>query len=86
MPATRKRSRKHQFQSGNQKRTEWTARPPGAAGAGAAAAAAGGGRGGDGDGVDSPADFPYNLHDRKPGDQSQKSGFGKMCLVLVDKN
>ena len=80
MAATRKRSRKHQFQSGNQKRTEWTARPA------AAAAAAGGGQGGDGDGVDSPADFPYNLRDRKPGDQSQKSGLGKMCLVHVDKN
>uniref|UniRef100_UPI003AF52214 hypothetical protein n=1 Tax=Thiolapillus sp. TaxID=2017437 RepID=UPI003AF52214 len=74
MLATRKRSRKHQFQSGNQKRTEWTARP-------AAAAAAGGG---DGDGVDSPADFPYNLPDRKPADQSQKSGLGKMRLVHVD--
>ena len=66
MPATRKRSRKHQFQSGNQKRTEWTARP--AAAAAAAAGGGGGGRGGDGDGVDSPADFPYNLRDRKPGD------------------
>ena len=71
MPATRKRSRKHQFQSGNQKRTEWTARP-------AAAAAR--------DGVDSPADFPYNLQDRKPGDQSRKSELGKMRLVHVDKN
>ena len=80
MLATRKRSRKHQFQSGNQKRTEWTARPA------AATAAAAAGRGGDGDGVDSPADFPYNLHDRKPGDQSQKSGLGKMRLVHVDKN
>ena len=80
MLATRKRSRKHQFQSGNQKRTEWTARLP------AAAAAAGcGGRGGKGDGVDSPADFPYNLRDRKPGDQSQKSGLGKMRLIHVDK-
>ncbi|WP_419652771.1 hypothetical protein, partial [Thiolapillus sp.] len=79
MPVTRKRSRKHQFKSGNQKRTEWTARP-------AAAAAAAGGRGGDRDGVDSPADFPYNLRDRKPGDQSQKSGLGKMRLVHVDKN
>ena len=78
MLATRKRSRKHQFQSGNQKRTEWTARP--------AAAAAAGGHGGDGDGVDSPADFPYNLHDRKPADQSQNSGLGKMRLVHVDKN
>ena len=65
MPATRKRSRKHQFQPGNQTRTEWAARP--------AAAAAAAGHGGDGEGVDSPADFPYNLHDRKPGDQSQKS-------------
>ena len=63
---------------GNQKRTEWTARP--------AAAAAAAGRGGDGDGVDSPADFPYNLRDRKPADQSQKSGLGKMRLVHVDKN
>ncbi|WP_293682246.1 hypothetical protein, partial [Thiolapillus sp.] len=78
MLASCKRSRKHQFQSGNQKRTEWTARP--------AAAAAAAGRGGDGDGVDSPADFPYNLRDRKPGDQSQKSGLGKMRLVHVDKN
>ena len=76
MLATSKRSWKHQFQSGNQKRTEWTARP--------AAAAPAGGR--DGDGVDSPADFPYNLHDRKPGDQSQKSGLGKMHVVHVDKN
>ena len=60
MPATRKRSRKHQFQSGNQKRTEWTARPAAAAAATAAAAAAGHGRGGhgDGDGVDSLAYFP----------------------------
>ena len=82
MPATRKRSRKHQFQSGNQKRTEWTARPPAAA----AAAAVCGGRGGKGDGVDSPADFPYNLRDRKSGDQSKKSGLGKMRLVHVDKN
>ena len=49
--------------------------------------AAGPGGGGDnGEGVDSPADFPYNLHDRKPGDQSQKSGLGKMCLVHVGKN
>ena len=79
MPATHKRSRKHQFQSGNHKRTEWTARP-------AAAIAGGGGRGGDGDGVDSPADFPYNVRDRKPGDQSQKSGLGKMHLIHVDKN
>ena len=90
MPATRKRSRNHQFQSGNQKRTEWTARPAAAAAAAAtaAAAAAGHGRGGhgDGDGVDSLADFPYNLRDRKPGDQSQKSGLGKMRLVHVDKN
>ena len=80
MPATRKRSRKHQFQSGNQKRTEWTARPA------AATAAAAAGRGGDGDGVDSPADFPYNLPDRKSGDQSQKSGLGEMCLVHVEEN
>ena len=83
MPATHKRSRKHQFQSGNQKRTEWTARPAAAAAAATAAAAA---AGGDGDGVDSPSDFPYNLRDRKPGDQSQKSGLGKMHLVHVDKN
>ena len=75
MLATRKRSRKHQFQSGNHKRTEWTAWP----------AAAAAGRGGDGDGVDSPADFPYNLRDRKPGDQSQKSELGKMRLIHVDK-
>ena len=68
---------------GNQKRTEWTARPAAAA---ATAAAAGGGCGGDGDSVDSPADFPYNLCDRKLGDQSQKSGLGKMRLVHVDKN
>ena len=81
MPATRKRSRNHQFKSGNQKRTEWTARP-----AAAAAAAAAASLGGDGDGVDSLADFPYNLRDRKPGDQSQKSGLGKMRLVHVDKN
>ena len=77
MLATRKRSRKHQFQSGNQKRTEWTARPAAAAAAAAtaaAAAAAGRRRGGYGDGVDSPADFPYNLRDRKPADHSQKSG------------
>ena len=80
MPATRKRSRKHQFQSGNQKRTEWTARPAAAADGG------GGGHGGDGDGVDSPADFPCNLRDRKPGDQSQKSGLGEMRLVHVDEN
>ena len=80
MLATRKRSRKHKFQSGNHKRTEWTARPA------AAAAAAAGGHGGDGDGVDSPTDFPYNLRDRKPEDQSQKSGLGKMRLVHVDKN
>ncbi|WP_419652800.1 hypothetical protein, partial [Thiolapillus sp.] len=84
MLATRKRSRKHQFQSGNQRRTEWTARP--AAAAAAAAAAAGAGPGGDRDGLDSPADFPYNLCDRKPGDLSQKSVLGKMRLVHVDKN
>ena len=84
MPATRKRSSKHKFQSGNQKKTEWTARPATAAAA-AAAAAAGGGHGGDGDGVDSPTDFPYNSRDRKPGDQSQKSGLGKMRVVHVDK-
>ena len=73
MPATRKRSRKHQFQSGNRKRTEWTARPAAAAAVAAAAAAAGDGghgRGGDGDSVDSLADFPYNLRDR-------------MCLVQI---
>ncbi|WP_419595527.1 hypothetical protein, partial [Thiolapillus sp.] len=86
MLATRKRSRKHKFQSGNHKRTEWTARPPAAAAAAAAAGAGAGGRGGNGDGVDSPADFPYNLRDRKPGDQSQKSGLGKMRVVHVDKN
>ena len=90
MPATRKRSRKHQFQSGNQKRTEWTARPAAAAVAAAAAAAAAGGggrgRGGDGDSVDSLADFPYNLREKKPRDQRQKSGLGKMRLVHVDKN
>ena len=88
MPATRKSSRKHQFQSGNQKRTEWTARPPAAAAAAAAAAGRGGGGrgGGNGDGVDSPANFPYNLRDRKPRDQSQKLGLGKMRLVHVDKN
>ena len=79
MPADRKRSRKQRYQPGNQTRTEWTARP-------AAAAGSGGGRGGDGEGVDSPADFPHNLCDRKPGDQSQKSGLGKMRLVHVDKN
>ena len=87
MLATRKRSRKHQFQSENQKKTEWTARPAAAAAAASAAAAgSGGGRGGDGEGVDSLADFPYNLRDGKPGDQSQKSGLGKMRLVRVDKN
>ena len=85
MPATCKRSSKHKFQSGNQKKTEWTARPATAAAA-AAAAAGGGGHGGDGDGVDSPTDLPYNLRDRKPGDQSQKSGLGKMRLVHVNKN
>ena len=77
MPATRKRSWNYQFQPGNQTRTEWAARP---------AAAAAGGHGGDGEGVDTPADFPYNLHDRKPGYQSQKSGLGTMRLVHVDKN
>ena len=86
MPATRKRSRKHQFQSGDQKRTEWTARSAAAAAAAAAAAGGRGGRGGNGDGVDSPADFLYNLRDRKPGNQSQKSGLGKMRRVHVDKN
>ena len=55
---------------------EWAARPPAAAAATA----------GNGEGVDSPADFLYNLRDRKPGDQSQKSGLGKMCLVHVDKD
>ena len=54
MLATHKRSRKHQFQSGNQKRTEWTARPAAVAAAAAAAAA---GHGGDGNGVDSPETF-----------------------------
>ena len=63
MPAFHKRSRRQQFQSGNQTWTEWAARP-----AAVAAAAAAAGRGGDGDGVDSPADFPYNLCDRKPAD------------------
>ena len=82
MLANRKRSRKQQFQPGNQTRTKWAARPAAAA----AAAGSGGGRGGDGEGVDSPADFPHNLRDRKPGDQSQKSELGKMCLVHVDKN
>ena len=77
MPANRKRSRKQQFQPGNQTRTKWAARP--------AAAGSGGGRGGDGEGVHSPADFPYNLHDRKPWDQRQKSALGKMHLVHVDK-
>ena len=57
MPATRKRSRKHQFQSGDQKKTKWTARP--AAAAATAGGGGGGGGGGDGDGVDSPADFPF---------------------------
>ena len=71
MPATNKRSRKHQFQSGNQKRTELTARPPAAAAAAAAVAGGGGGRGGGGDGVDSLADFPFNSHDRKAGDSFQ---------------
>ena len=59
MPANRKRSRKQQFQPGNQTRTKWAARPA------AAAAGSGGGRGGDGEGVHSPADFPYNLRDKK---------------------
>ena len=88
MPANRKRSRKHQFQPGNQTKTGWATRPAAAAAAAASAAAAGsgGGRGGDGEGVDSLADFPYNLRDGKPGDQSQKSGLGKMRLVRVDKN
>ena len=55
---------------------EWAAGPDG-----------GGGGGGDGgEGVDSPADFPYSLHDRKPGDQNRKSELGKMRLVHVDKN
>ena len=80
MPANRKRRQKQQVQPGNQTRTEWAARPA------AAAAAAGSDHGGDGEGVDSPADFPHNLHDRKPGDQSQKSGLGTMRLVHVDKN
>ena len=89
-PATRKRSWKHQFQPGNQTKTKWAARPAAFAAAADTAAAAGGGsgggHGGDGKGVDSPADFPHNLRDRKPGDQSQKSELGKMCLVHVDKN
>ena len=96
MPATCGRNWKHQFQPGNQTRTKWAAGPAAAAAAGdstaaaaagdSTAAAAAGGHGGDGEGVDSPADFPYNLCDRKPGDQSQKSGLGKMCLLHVDKN
>ena len=73
MPSNCKRSLKPQFQPGNQTRMAW------------AAGSAGGGNGGDGEGVDSPADFLYDLRDRKPGDQSQKSGLGKMCLVHVDK-
>ena len=88
MPATCERSWKHQSQPGNQTRTKWAAGPAAVADNAAAAAAAGGGGGGgggDGEGVDSPADFPYNLRDRKPGDQSQKSGLGKMHLVHVDK-
>ena len=80
MPANRKRRQKQQVQPGNQTRTKWAARP-----AAAAAAGSGGRDGGDGEGVDSPADFPYNLRDRKPGDQSQKSGLGKMRLIHVDK-
>ena len=78
MPANCKRSQKQQFQPGNQRRTEWAATP-------AAAAGSGGGCGGHGEGGDSPADFRYNSRDRKPGDQSQKSGLGKMRLVHVDK-
>ena len=84
MPANCKRSQKQQFQPGNQRRTEWAATPA------AAAAGSGGGSGGgcgvDGEGVLLPSDFPYNLCDRKPGDQSQKSGLGKIHLVHVDKN
>ena len=76
MPSNCKRSLKPQFQPGDQTRIEWAARPAGG----------GGGGGGDGEGVDSPADFPYNLQDRKPGDQSRKSELGKMCVVHVDKN
>ena len=74
--------------AGNQTRTKWAARPAAVAAAdsAAAAAAAGGGGGGEGKGVDSLADFPYTLCDRKPGDKSQKSGLGKMRLVHVDKN
>ena len=87
MPATRKGNQKHQFQPGNQTRTEWTARRAAtAAGGGGGGSGGGSGRGDHGEGVDSPADFPYNLCDRKPGDQSQKSGLGKMQLVHVDKN
>ena len=79
MPANHKRIQRPQFQQGNQTRTEWAAGPGGGGG--------GGGGGGDGgEGVDSPADFPYNLQDRKPGDQSRKSELGKMCVVHVDKN
>ena len=84
IPANRKRSQKQQFQPGNQTRTEWAARP--AADTAAAAAGGGSGHGGDGEGVDSPADSPYNLRDKKPGDQSQKSALGKMRLVHVNKN
>ena len=90
MPAFHKRSRRQQFQSGNQTWTEWAARPAAVAAAVVAAAAAAAGSfgdgGGDGEGADSPADFPYNLRDRKPGDQSQKSGSGKMRLAHVGKN
>ena len=77
MSANRKRSQRPKIQPGNQTRTEWAAGPPPPA----AAAAGGSGGGGDGDGVDSPADFPYNLCDRKPGEQSQQSGLGKIRLV-----
>ena len=88
MPANCKRSQKQQFQPGNQRRTEWAATPAAAVATAAAAAAAGsgGGCGVDGEGVLLPSDFPYNLCDRKPGDQSQKSGLGKIHLVHVDKN
>ena len=54
MPSNCKRNLKPQFQPGNQTRM---ARAAGSAGGGSGGA----GHGGDGEGVDSPADFPYNL-------------------------
>ena len=80
MPANHKRSWRPQLQHGNQTRMEWAAGPSPAAAVAVAVAA------GDGEGVDSPADFPYDLHNRKPGDKSHKSGLGKMHLVHMDKN